>query len=237
MENMTDRYFKVIEELLKTIKENQRENIMKAAEVIAESVMKGGIVQTFGSGHSYGAALEIAGRAGGLIPTKVIQELSKGMYERIEGVGETFAKESDLREDDCIVLISNSGRNPLGIEIAKVAKERGLKVIVVTAYEISKNLTSRHSSGKRLFDYADVILDNMGVDGDAALEVEGLPVKVGATSSVAGAMLLNCAILEAIQIMLGKGFTPPIFISANVDGGVEFNEKLLAKYKDRLNRL
>lgn len=237
METMTNRYFKVIDELLKNLKENQKDNIMKAAELIAESVIKGGIVQTFGSGHSYGTALEIAGRAGGLIPTKIIQEFSKGMYERVEGVGETFAKESDLREGDCLVTISNSGRNPLGIEIAKVAKERGLKVIVVTAYEISKNLTSRHSSGKRLFDYADVILDNMGIEGDSALEVEGLTVNVGATSSIAGAMLLNCAVLESIQIMLDKGFIPPIFMSANVDGGLEFNNKLLAKYKDRLNRL
>lgn len=77
----------------------------------------------------------------------------------------------------------------------------------------------------------------MGVYGDSALEVEGIPVKVGATSSIAGAMLLNSAVLESMDIMLKQGFTPPIFMSANIDGGLEYNDKLLCKYKDRLNRL
>ncbi|MDU5111033.1 MAG: SIS domain-containing protein [Clostridium sp.] len=234
---LTDRYFKAIDDLLEKLKIDQNENIMKAAEIIANSVMNGGIIQTFGSGHSYGTALEISGRTGGLIPTKLLREPSTGIYERIEGVGETFAKECDFRQEDCIVIISNSGRNPISIEIAKVAKENGLKIIVLTSYEVSKNIESRHSSGKKLFDYADVILDNMGVYGDSALEVEGIPVKVGATSSIAGAMLLNSAVLESMDIMLKQGFTPPIFMSANIDGGLEYNDKLLCKYKDRLNRL
>lgn len=234
---LTNRYFNAINELLEKLKVEQEENIMKAAEIIANSVMNGGIIQTFGSGHSYGTALEISGRTGGLIPTKLLREPSTGIYERIEGVGETFAKECDFRKDDCIVIVSNSGRNPLSIEIAKIAREKGVKIIVLTSYKISKDLKSRHSSGKKLFDYADVILDNMGVYGDSVLDVDGIPVKVGATSSIAGAMLLNCAVLEAMNIMIQNGYTPPVFMSANVDNGLEYNDKLLQKYKDRLNRL
>lgn len=234
---LSEKYYEEIGKLLEKVRVNQKDNVMKAAEIIAESIMSGGLLQAFGSGHSFGTALEVCGRAGGLIPSKQIKEPSGGMYERIEGVGETFAHESDFRKGDVMILISNSGRNPLSIELAKVAKEREVKVIVVTAYEISKNLSSRHSSGKRLFDYADVILDNMGIEGDSCLEVPGLPVKVGATSSIAGAMLLNSAVLEAIEIMVSKGFTPPVFMSANVDGGLEFNEQYLCKYRDRLNRM
>ncbi|MGL4106915.1 SIS domain-containing protein [Clostridium sp. LP20] len=233
---LSEKYYDEILQLLGKIRVKQKENVMRAAELIAESITNGGILQAYGSGHSYGTALEICGRAGGLIPSKQIIEPSGGIYERIEGVGEAFIKMTDLRKEDILIIISNSGRNPLGIEIAKGAKEKGIKVIIVTCYEVSKKLTSRHSSGKMLFDYADVILDNMGVEGDSCLEVPGLPVKIAGTSSIAGAMLLNSAVIEAIEIMVNKGFIPPVFMSANVDGGKEFNEKLLSKYKDRLTR-
>lgn len=231
-----EKYFDIIESMIKDLKETQRENIAKAAEIVADSVMKGGIVQTFGSGHSYAAAIEVAGRAGGLIPAKAIQEPSRGMYEVIEGVGSKLMEESDVRENDCFIIISNSGRNPMGIEIADYAKKKGCKIIVVTSLDVSKKLTSRHSSGKKLYDFADAVLDNRGVEGDAAVEVKGLPVKVGGTSSVTAAVLLNCAMLEAIELMQSKGYTPPVYMSANVDGGPEFNKKLTDKYADRLYR-
>lgn len=231
-----EKYFEVVESMIKDLKETQKENITKAAKIVADSVMNGGIVQTFGSGHSYAAAIEVAGRAGGLIPAKAIQEPSRGLYEVVEGVGYKLMEESDVRENDCFILISNSGRNPLGIEIADYAKKKGNKIIVVTSLDISKKMTSRHSSGKKLYEFADAILDNRGVEGDSAIEVKGLPVKVCGTSSVSAAVLLNCAMLEAIEIMLSKGYTPPVYMSANVDGGPEFNKKLTDKYADRLYR-
>lgn len=231
-----EKYFSVIERLLGELKESQGDNIKKAGQIIANSIMNGGIVQTFGSGHSYAAAIEVAGRAGGLIPTKAIQDPSRGLYEVIEGTGYKLMEESDVRENDCFILISNSGRNPMGIEIADYIKKKGNKIIVVTSLDVSKKMTSRHSSGKKLYEYADVILDNRGIEGDAAVEVEGLPVKVCATSSVSAAVLLNCAVLESIEIMLAKGYTPPVYMSANVDGGPEFNKKLTDMYADRLYR-
>ncbi|MGC8979612.1 SIS domain-containing protein, partial [Caldisericum sp.] len=104
-------YFDVIKNLIPLL-EAEQENIEKAGHIIAETIMKGGIVQTFGSGHSYAGAIEIAGRAGGLLPVKAVYEETFGRYERIEGVGSEFAKYWDLRENDCVVIISNSGRNP-----------------------------------------------------------------------------------------------------------------------------
>jgi uncharacterized phosphosugar-binding protein len=152
----------------------------------------------------------------------------------VEGVGVQFCKKLDVRKEDVIVLISNSGRNPLPIEIAMYCKEKGAKIIAVTNVESSKSMTSRHSSGKKLYEFADVILDNCVMDGDASVEIPGLPVKVGGTSSISAALMENVMMLEAIEIMVEKGFTPPIFMSANVDGGPEFNEKLTVKYFDRL---
>lgn len=226
------------EEILKrltTICDGQEENIHKAAEIIADTIEKGGIIQSFGSGHSYGNALEISGRAGGFIQTKIVNEPSRGNYEMVEGVGTQFMKHFDLRVNDTLIMISNSGRNPLGIEMAMGAKKMGVKIIVVTAYDIAKNSTSRHSSGKMLHDFADVILDNKSIFGDSCIEVEGLPVKVGGTSLYTGCMLLDYATMDAIDILLDRGVTPPLFMSANVDGGPEFNQKYLDLYKDRLS--
>lgn len=232
-----DLYFNVITKMINDLKENQKENITKAAEIIADSIIKGGIIHSFGSGHSYAAAIEVAGRAGGLIPSKAVQEPSRGEYETVEGVGTKYMDGFDLRENDCFILISNSGRNPLGIEVADYVKKHGNKIIAVTSLDVSKTLTSRHSSRKNLYEFADVVLDNMGVEGDAVVHVEGLPVKVCGTSSITAAVLLNCAVLESIEIMLSKGYTPPVYMSENVDGGPEFNKKLTEKYADRLRRL
>lgn len=230
-------FFEEIERMIEDVKQTQGENIVKAAEIIADSIMAGGIVQAFGSGHSYAGAIEIAGRAGGLIPVKVIKEPAGGKYERVEGVGTLFMKDVDIRENDCFVLISNSGRNPLIIEMADWIKQRGNKIIAVTALEVSKTMTSRHSSGKLLYEFADVVLDNRGVFGDAAIELEGMPSKVCGTSSITGAVLLQSMVLQSIQIMLDRGYVPPVYLSANIDGGPEHNEKLTAKYADRLHRV
>ncbi|AYO31791.1 sugar isomerase domain-containing protein [Biomaibacter acetigenes] len=229
-------YIQAIEGFIKEIKETQSENVKKAAEIIAESIMNGGIVHSFGSGHSHAASLEVAGRAGGLIPVKALDEPARGYYETVEGVGTKLMEDYDLRPNDCFIIISNSGRNPLGIEVAQYVKSKGNKVIVVTALEFSKSQTSRHSSGKKLYEFADVILDNKGLSGDAAIEIEGMPVKMGPTSTVTSAVLLNWTVIEATKIMLSKGYTPPVYMSKNVDGGLEYNKKLVAQYADRLFR-
>lgn len=230
------KYFNVVEELISEIKNTQGDNILKAASIIAETIINGGIVHSFGSGHSYAAAIEVAGRAGGLICAKAIEEPSRGMYEIVEGVGTKLMENFDLRENDCAILISNSGRNPLGIEIADHIKKHGNKIIVVTSLEASKKLKSRHSSGKNLYEFADVILDNRVMEGDSSVEIDGMPAKIGPTSSIAAALLLNSTIIEAVEIMVSRGYTPPVYLSANIDGGPEHNKKLLKKYADRLFR-
>src|SRR5699024_6471129 len=139
-------FFDEIDKMIQDAKGTQDENIKKAGKIIADSIMNGGIIQTFGSGHSYAGAIEIAGRAGGLIPAKALQEPSGGQYETIEGAGTKFMEKVDVKENDCFVLISNSGRNPMIIEIAEWARERGNKIIVVTSLDVSKTMTSRHSS-------------------------------------------------------------------------------------------
>jgi uncharacterized phosphosugar-binding protein len=225
------KYFDVIKNLMQVL-EKEEEHMKKAAHFITESIMSGGIIQTFGSGHSFAASLEIAGRAGGLLPVKAVYEETFGRYEKIEGVGNEFLKYWDLRENDCVIIISNSGRNPFIVELAMYVSSRNIPLIAVTALDVSKNTPSRHSSGKRLFELADVVLDNHSTEGDAAVQIEGLKTKVGGTSSISADLLLNQTVVFAIEEMISKGFNPPVLMSANIDGGPEFNEKLMEKYRE-----
>lgn len=225
-----------INQMISEVIEIEDESMTAAAQIIADSIMSGGILHAFGSGHSYANAIEVCGRAGGLIPSKTVEEPSRGIYEMVEGVGSQFALITDFRAEDVFIMISNSGRNPMSIELAEHAKSKGTKIIVLTSLECSKELTSRHSSGKLLYQFADQILDNHGVYGDAAIEIEGLPVKTGGTSSIIGSLLLDETMVRAIQIMIDNQYIPPIFMSANIDGGPEYNQKLLDEYQDRLLR-
>lgn len=231
---MSLAFFEECKRLTNLLEEHEQNNISQAAEILADGIMNGGIIQAFGSGHSHAGALEISGRAGGLIPSKVIMDPAGGMYEQCEGVGELLTHRVMIKPHDVFFLISNSGRNPMGIEIAKWVKDHGNKLIVVTALDISKKSTSRHSSGKLLYEFADVVLDNHSGYGDAALSIEGVNSKVCGTSSFAATLLLQQTMYEAYSMMTKKDFEPPIYKSANVDGGFEYNLEIENQYSDRI---
>ncbi len=234
MTSTAERFKAEVLRRLDTVIDGQEDALHEAAIIFADTIERGGIIRAFGSGHSHANALEICGRAGGYIQTKVVREPAWGIYEMIDGVGDQFWLKLDLRPEDCLVVISNSGRNPLPVELALHAREAGVKVIAVTAREVSAAGTSRSKTGKRLFECADVVLDNKSSFGDAALEVEGIPTRVGGTSLYTGCLLLDCAVMESLDILVERGVQPPLFMSANVDGGPEFNQRLLDRFKDRL---
>ncbi|MEY8444453.1 SIS domain-containing protein [Lactococcus ileimucosae] len=229
-------FFDEARRLTDVLEKSESKNIAKAAALVAESLMNDGIIQAFGSGHSYVGAIEIAGRAGGFIPSKVILDPAGGLYERFEGVGTELMRKVAINEKDIFFLISNSGRNPMAVEIASKIKESGNKLIVVTALETSRISQSRHSSGKLLYEFADVVLDNHSAFGDSALSVEGLKTKVCGTSSFATTLLLQETMYQATKIMITKGFKPPVYQSANIDGGLEYNEAIEKQYASRIFR-
>lgn len=231
------KYFELVNSLIKEVEETQQQNIEAAANAFADAVAAGGIIQAFGAGHSNAGALELTHRAGGFIPTKNIKEPAGGAYESVEGVGASFMKKVDVRENDVLVVVSNSGRNPLPIEIALAAKAKGAKIVAVTALEASKNLKSRHSCGKNLYEIADFILDNRIPEGDSMIEVEGLDTKICGMSTVTTSVLMQAVTYRAVQILISRGITPPIYKSQNIDGGREYNEAKEKEYIDRLYRI
>lgn len=231
---MSLEFFDECRKLTEILEKFEKDNIKRAAEIVADGIMNGGITQAFGSGHSHSAALEISGRAGGLIPSKIILDPAGGMYEQHHGVGKALMHKVLISPNDVFFLISNSGRNPMIIEIAEEIKKRGNKLIVVTALDSSKASTSRHESGKLLYEFADIALDNHSSYGDARLTIDGLETKVCGTSSFAAILLLQQTIYEAIKIMVSKGFEPPVYLSANINGGHERNLKIEEEYATKI---
>ncbi|MBN1265187.1 MAG: SIS domain-containing protein [Anaerolineales bacterium] len=228
---MYEEYLDKILTLLQDMKKTQGDAIKKAAAIVGEILAKGDVVYTFGSGHSQLLARELVTRAGGLVPIYHLPDPIWGMAEQLEGYGKILFDNFPVKAGEAIFIISNSGRNPEPIEIAMEAKARGLKVIAVTSLEHSKTVQSRHSSGKKLYEFADVVLDSLTPRGDALMSFDGVSEKAGAASTILGAALLNAVMLEAAQYMLDKGVEPPVLVSQNLDGGLEHNQKLQERYR------
>ncbi|MFP4344460.1 MAG: sugar isomerase domain-containing protein [Anaerolineales bacterium] len=226
MPDLAGRYFDVVRRLLEKAERTQAEAIERAGQIVAGTIAGGGTLYTFGTGHSHMLAEEPYVRAGGLTRVEAILVPRLMLHEdpaeatELERQAEEAARileEYGLEKGDTLLVISNSGRNAVPVEMALRAREQSIPVLALTSLRHSRSVSSRHSSGLRLFEVADVVLDNGGVPGDAALEVEGLPVRIGPTSTVVGAALVNAVVATAVEQLLEEGLTPRVFISSNVD--------------------
>jgi uncharacterized phosphosugar-binding protein len=243
---MLTQYFDKAKEKLELVEETQKESLQKAAEKVAEVIQNGGIVQLFGCGHSHILTEEVFYRAGGLVPIKPILveplmlhegALRSSHLERQNDLAAEFLKEQDIRPEDLVFVLSTSGRNPVPVDVAQEAKSQGAFVVGITSLEYSQSQPSRHKSGKHLYNSVDLVIDNHSSKGDAALSYEKVAVPFAPTSTVVGAVILNAIFAEAIKIMADKGFEPPIFLSGNIDGADEHNNKLVEEYKGRISLL
>ena len=220
--------------LMEKLEQTQSENIGRAADCVVEALLRGGILQAFGCGHSLAGALELCHRAGGLVPTKLIREPAYGDYETVEGVGNLLMKKVEILENDVVFVISHSGRNPLPIEVCLESQRRGAKVVAVTAVGASRQSHSRHSSGKLLYELADIVIDTGAPFGDAAIKLEGLDTKICGMSSILTVTALQWTVLEVAKKMLIKGIEPPFYKSQNLDGGHEYNDQMMNRYLSRI---
>ena len=233
------RYREVIlEKLQKAFR--QENEITSAAKWIADSLLSQGWIYTSGTGHSHMLAEEIFYRAGGfarvipiLDPDLMLHKDASGSteVERREGYAKTLFEPYSITKKDVFIISSNSGRNSVSVEMAQIARESGAKVIVITNYAHSRSVDSRHSSGMKLFQLGDIVLDTFGEIGDAAINLEGLHTNVGATSTVVGAALINAIMVQAAAIALENNVVPEVFNSSNSNVGGAHNDLLIAKYK------
>ena len=239
-----EKYFRASAEIAEKAYKSQKNAMEAAAETIADATEKKKNVFAFGASHAGLITLELFYRTGGLVTINPIRApgmmldmtpiTSTSRLERLEGYGKLILDGTALGEGDVIIIHSVSGRNAVAIDMAAAAKEKGAKVIVLTNLNTSGAVASRHSTGKKLYDFADVLIDNCGDKGDASLEIEGVPEKCGPTSTVIGAMILNAVVARAVELLVMRGVEPPVFISANIDGGDEHNARILEEYKDNI---
>lgn len=249
--DLTRNYLARIRRVLRAI---EPEQIRSAAALVAPAMARGGVVHTFGTGHSSLLAQEIFYRAGGLVAVHPILDPRLGFecgvlesteFERsVEAAGE-LAGRAGFRPQDVGIVISNSGRNALPLEMAARMKAAGMKVIALTnvaqvraGQPAPTCRGSAHPSGKCLLDLADVVLDNHCPPGDAAMKVRGLAQPLAPLSTVAGASILHAVMLEAGAMLARQptGKPPAIFPSANLPGTtLDDLKRLISLYQDRIS--
>jgi uncharacterized phosphosugar-binding protein len=226
---------------------SQADAISAAADIVVSVARADGVLHAFGTGHSEACAMEIAGRAGGLVGTNKVSLRDlvfvggadpTGVDPHLERDPATGRKLFDLvtpAPQDAFVVISNSGGNGSVVEFALAVKEAGLPLIAITSVAHSSGITSRHPSGKRLFELADVVIDNLAPYGDAILDLPGGGKACG-ISSVTSATAAQMMTAEALARLLADGGTPPIYLSANIPDADEHNLKLEDHYAGRIHR-
>ncbi|MFJ9519944.1 sugar isomerase domain-containing protein [Kitasatospora sp. NPDC101801] len=241
-------YTAAVHAAIDRVGQEQAEGVARAAELIASALAADGVVQAFGTGHSEALAMELAGRAGGLVPSNRIALRDVVLYggrpldvlkgPELERGTDSAALLFELAAPhpaDVFVLASNSGVNGCVVELARLAKENGHPVIVITSAEHTARVQPKHPSGLRLRDLADVALDNGAPFGDAVLPMKSGGLACG-ISSITAALLAQQIVAEVIARIEAAGGVPPVYLSANIPGGDEHNRVLEARYAGRIRR-
>ena len=239
------------EEMLKVVdvlEGKEMDNIRKASEVCAETIAQGGVVHVFGSGHSVGFGMELAGRPGSLVPFHTIvtsdfvlhgkvslAEFKEpdNIFERRADIADRLYDLYDIRPQDSFIIISNSGINGVVIDFAIKAKQEGHKVIVVTSWQHTSAEASRHPSGKKLYEMGDVVIDNCGPQGDALIET-GKIEKICSISSITGAFIAQSITTETCRLLSERGVELPLLLSEDSEENRRHNAELRQKYVGRI---
>lgn len=243
--NLFQEYLSQVIDLLQRIAAEEGPAVQSAANMIADAIEHGHNIFAFGCTHSSLPIQDIVYRAGGLMlinpifgpgiaamdtrPATLSSEI-----EKLSGYAQALFDTYPIHADDILILVSVSGRNAVPIEMAQLARQRGVKLIGLTSRAYADGVTSRHSSGKKMHDYADVVLDNKVAKGDAVLQTDGVPQKFCPASGVTSIAILQSLVAATVQELLHRGITPPIYLAGNVDGGKEYNAHLLEMYKDHI---
>lgn len=245
-----ENYFEVMEKVVAQVKNTQKDNIKRAAKILADTTEKGGLIYGFGTGHSHLVVDDAFWRAAtpanycALLEQSATGsfEITKSYYiENMYEIGKMIVDYHRITPNDCMIIISNSGNNIAPVDAAIRAKEKGIPIIAITAVEYSQFLKTKHKAGVKLKDVADVVLDNCSLIGDAAIEIENFPMKVGATSTIPNVFLQNAILCEMVDILVKKGIHPDVYYNGHMafmnEDCADHNDKLVDKYFYRIRNL
>ena len=232
------RYYQQVQSILCRIVQSQIAALQSAAELVADTIQRDGIIYSYGSGHSSVAGVELYYRAGGLAHFDVIEDRTFGRAERLAGYAEVLLDAYPISSSDLLIIVSNSGRNPVPVEMALGAGRRGIATIGITSLEHSGTVASRAPCGQRLFEVCDVVVDTCVPPGDATVELgPGSAVTVCAASTLAAIFIVNSISGTAASILAERGVQPPVFLSANLDGAEPSNRRLIEFMRRRIRGL
>ena len=244
MDSPRSRYRNSIVGVLDAILLNSAEALDRARDAVVAALKADRLVYVGGSGHSHLIAEEAFYRAGGIAAAQAILDpdlmLHNGavrstMLEREEGRAEQVLSAYPVGPGDVVFVASNSGRNAYPIELALAASARGATTVAITSLAHARATTSRHRSGKLLYEVADIVIDNAGVYGDAALQIDGRSVRMGPTSTIAGAFIVNAVVAEAVATLAANGVAVDVYQSANMQTAEV--EDMISRWQPRIRGL
>ena len=236
---------------IREVVEKQGDNIKAAAALMADAIKNDRLINVYaGGGHTTLAMGEMFFRAGGLANINPLMETALSVFnqalkylelERTVNFGASIIKYYDIQEGDVVLFFHNIGINPATIDAAMEVKKRGGKIIAVASSYWQEEMPAdhfiRHPSGKNLFDFADVCIDDYNPVGDAIVNVPGLDTPIAPVSNVVDFTIAHLLEIETVRQCIEMGVTPPVWSSANTPGGDEKNAAYLAKYRPRIKML
>lgn len=251
MSSKTEFYRDKVVNTLIAIEKTNQEALDKASDILVKAVEEDKLIHVIGpGGHSNLAAEEMFYRAGGLANVNPILDQGTALIcgafrstviERTPGYGKAVLDSYVVANDEPIVIVNVYGINSMCIDTALEAKKRGMTTIGVTSKSygdsVPKDHPARHPSGKNLYEIVDVFVDSHLPLGDAVVEFENFPEKIGPTSTLVNSFSVNLLVVETVRKLLEKGIQPPIWRSLNLPGGDEANEKHFRKYFGRVKHL
>jgi uncharacterized phosphosugar-binding protein len=241
-----EQYFDKALELLNEVRQKELPAIRKASEICAASIAQSGLVFLFGNGHSRMMCEEMTPRQGGFPGFVALVELALSNHaaivganglraplflERYEGYAEQILQSFHFGPHDAFIVISTSGIRPVVVEMAAGARRRGLPVIALVSREHCEQSPPAHSSGKKLIDFADVVIDNHCPPGDCVAEIEGIEWRTGPVSTVTGAMIINMLRCEVAERLVAEGIKPELLPSHQFVGNADAEEQLKRFYE------
>ncbi len=239
------RLSELVAGIISRVVAEEAESLERAAEMVADAIASGGLEYLFGTGHSMLVALEASFRAGGLVRTLPLVDLSlmgvpsairASHLERLPGYARALIESATVVPNSVGVVVSNSGKNSVPVEMALEMRARGMRVVGVTSLEYSRALAPENPYGKRLFEVVDVVIDNKVPAGDAAYEIPGGP-RVFPVSTVVNSFIVHAVNSLAAELLVARGYEPEVWTSVNVPGGRERNQLYLRRYRDVLRYL
>ena len=242
---LTESYAEILISAVENIKLTQKDKIIDAAKIVKKTIKNDGLIYVFGCGHSHILAEETFYRAGGLAcvapvfyePLMLHEGAAESSrLEKLDGLAQKVFDQCPITEGDMLICSSTSGVNSVPVEFARLVKEKGIAVVVITssAYFDQK---PKNPLGEHLYKQGEVWIDNMAPHGDACLDIEGLKVPMTPVSTVTGAFIINSILAEATELAAAEGIEVPVYLSGNIPGGAEYNKALIERYSSRIKPL